>query len=52
MCFVHFCVFRMGNGHIKNEESARVSIPGQIKKYVLLFNNRQRLIKYLAHSIM
>lgn len=25
----------MGNGHIKNEESARVSIPGQIKKYVI-----------------
>jgi len=29
----------MGNGHIKNEESARVSIPGQIKKYVLLLSN-------------
>lgn len=26
------CNLRMGNGHIKNEESARVSIPGQIKK--------------------
>jgi len=32
MYFVTVCKFRMGNGHIKNEESARVSIPGQIKK--------------------